>query len=190
MLTLTVVNRMLATLGEAPLNALTDPHTFRGSALAKLDGKDAALQTKGWWFNRELLTLSPNIGDSKIYLPGDVINVMVPNRLDIVQRGRVLYDTVNGTNLFTESVDAQIIRRVPFEELPELVAEYIAAEAVLEFQSDFDSDNNKRQLLVATFNMAKLEFNAEATRQARYNVIDSNDRLQRLKSRINYARKV
>lgn len=189
MLTLTVVNRMLATLGEAPLNALTDPHTFRGSALAKIDGKDSTLQAKGWWFNRELLTLSPNIGDSKIYLPGDVTNVMIPNRLDVVQRGRVLYDTVNGTNLFTESLDAVIIRRIPFEELPELAAEYIAADAVLEFQSDFDGDSNKRQLLAATYKTAMLEFNAEATRQSRYNVLESNARLQRLKSRINYARK-
>jgi hypothetical protein len=107
-----------------------------------------------------------------------------------VQRGRVLYDTVNGTNLFTESVDAQIIRRIPFEDLPELVAEYIAADAVLEFQSDFDGDSNKRQLLAQTLKEAKLEFNAEATRQARYNVLDSNTRLQLLKSRVNYARKV
>jgi len=183
MLTLTVVNRMLATLGEAPLNALTDPHTFRASCLAKLDNKDSTLQTKGWWFNRELLTLPPNVGDSKIYLPGDVINVMIPGRLDIVQRGRVLYDTVNGTNLFTESVDAQIIRRIPFEDLPELVAEYIASDAVLEFQSDFDGDSNKRQLLAQTLKEAKLEFNAEATRQARYNVLESNTRLMRLKAK-------
>lgn len=189
MLTLTVVNRMLATLGEAPLNALTDPHTFRASCLAKLDSKDSALQTKGWWFNRELLSLSPNLLDSKIYLPGDVINVMIPGRLDIVQRGRVLYDTVNGTTLFTEAVDAQVIRRVPFEDLPELVAEYIAADAVLEFQSDFDADSNKRQLLAKTYTDAKLEFNAEATRQSRYNSLDTNIRLQKLKSRINYARK-
>lgn len=190
MLTLTVVNRMLATLGEAPLNALTDPHTFRGAALTKLDTRDATVQTKGWWFNRELLTISPNVGDSKLYLPGDVINIIVPGRLDIVQRGRVLYDTVNGTNLFTESVDAQIIRRIPFEDLSDLVAEYIAAAAVLEFQSDYDGDSNKMRVLQTIAADATREFHAEATRQTRYNMLDSNARLQRLKARINYARKV
>ena len=189
MLTLTVVNRMLSTLGEAPLNALTDPHTFRSAALAKLETRDASVQARGWWFNRELLTLAPNIGDSKIYLPGDVTNVMVPGRLDIVQRGRVLYNTVEGTNLFTDSVDAVIIRRIPFEDLPDLVAEYIASAAVLEFQTDFDGDSNKMRTLQVLATDATREFNAEATRQARYNSLESNTRLQKLKARINTSRK-
>lgn len=190
MLILTVVNRMLATMGEAPLNALTDPHTFRGACLAKLENRNSTVQTPGWWFNRELLTLSPNIGDSKIYLPGDVVNVMIPGRLDIVQRGRVLYNTVQGTNLFDESVDAQVIRILPFEDLSDIVAEYIAATAVLEFQTDFDGDSNKMRTLQTIAADATRNFNSEATRQTRYNMIDQNPRLQRLKSRINYARKV
>ena len=184
MQTLTVVNRMLATLGEAPLNALTDPHTFRGACIERLTNRSTVVQSKGWWFNRELLTIAPNIGDGKLYLPGDVTNVIVPGRLDIVQRGRVLYDTVNGTNVFTESVDAQITRELLFEDLPEIVAEYIAAYATLNFQTDFDGDSNKMQKLERIYQDATIAFNAEATRQIRYNVIEDNTRLMRLKARI------
>lgn len=184
MQTLAVVNRMLATLGEAPLNALTDPHTFRGACIARLTTRSTLVQAQGCWFNRELLTLSPNVGDNKIYLPGDVTNVIIPGRLDLVQRGRFLYDTVNGTNQFTESVDAQIIRELAFEELPEVVAEYIAAYATLYFQTDFDGDSNKMQKLQLIFNEASKNFHAEATRQTRYNMIEHNPRLMRLKARI------
>ena len=190
MQTLTVVNTMLGTLGEAPLNALSDPHTFRGACLDMLDQHDAACQAKGWWFNREKLTITPNVGDSKLYLPGDVTNIIVPNRLDLVQRGQVLYDTVNGTNIFSESVDALIIRRIPFDELPELVSTYIGYKAIMQFQTQYDADHNKTKSLSALYTDARLEFNAEATRQSRYNVLDSNARLQHLKSRIRQARTI
>lgn len=190
MLVLTVVNRMLATLGEAPLNALTDPHTFRGACTSRLDTLNTTVQSQGWWFNRERLVIQPNVGNSKLYLPGDVTNVVVENRPDVVQRGRVLYDTYNGTNVFTQSVVAFVIRSLLFEELPEIAADYIAAKAVLEFQTDFDGDSNKMRTLQEVLREAKLQFNAEATRQIRYNSLTSNARLQRLKSRVNYARKL
>lgn len=190
MLVLTVVNRMLATLGEAPLNALTDPHTFRGACTSRLDSLNTTVQSRGWWFNRERLVIHPNVGDSKLYLPGDVNNVMVEDRPDIVQRGRVLYDTYNGTNVFTQSVVAFVIRSLMFEDLPEIVADYIAAEAVLQFQTDYDGDSNKLRELQQIAKEAKIQLYSEATRQIRYNSLSSNARLQRLKSRINYARKL
>jgi hypothetical protein len=185
---LTVVNTMLGTLGESPLNALSDPHAFRGAAVAELNKADNKVQARGFWFNRELLTIEPNVADGRLYLPGDAISVMVPNRLDLVQRGRMLYDTVNGTNIFTAGVQAVIIRRVAFDELPETAAEYIAAKAVVSFQSQYDADNNKTALLRQAEAEARMEFNAENTRQARVNVIEINPRLMRLKSRIRQAR--
>lgn len=189
MLILTVVNRMLATLGEAPLNALTDPHTFKTAAVTRLDTRNTAVQAAGWWFNTERLTLTPSVADGRLYLPGDVTNVKVPNRRDIVQRGRLLYDTVNGTNVFTEDVKTLVVRKVNFDELPDIVAEYIAALAVLEFQTDFDGDSNKMKVLQGVAREATMNFNSEVTLQAQYNMLDSNTSLQRLKSRINQARK-
>lgn len=189
MQTLAVVNRMLATLGEAPLNALTDPHTFRGACLERISTRSTNVQAQGWWFNRELLTIAPNVGDNKLYLPGDVTNVIVPGRLDLVQRGRYLYDTVRGTNQFTETVQAQVVRELPFEDLPEVVAEYVAAYATLYFQTDFDGDSNKMQKLQIIFNDARTSFSAEATRQTRYNMLEFNTRLMQLKSRIHRYRR-
>lgn len=174
---------MLATLGEAPLNSLTDPHTFKGACLERLATRTSTLQADGWWFNREQLTIAPNIGDSKLYLPGDVVNVMVEGKPNLVQRGRYLYDTVAGTNLFDYSVTATVIRLLPFEELPEIVAEYIAAYVTLSFQTDFDGDGNKQRRLENIFADSRIAFNAEATRQAKYNLVLSNPRLVQIKRR-------
>jgi len=190
MQTLTVVNRMLATLGEAPLNALTEPHTFRGACTSRLDTRSSVVQAQGWWFNREQLVIQPSLLDGKLYLPGDIISVIVKDNPQIVQRGQTLYDALNGTNVFTSEVTTFVLRKLAFEEIPEVAADFIAASAVLQFQTDFDGDSNKMRTLYEVAKEAEKQLHAEATRQIRYNSITGNARLQRLKSRINYARKL
>jgi hypothetical protein len=81
----------------------------------------------------------------------------------------------------TEEVTGEITRELPFEDLPPVMADYIAAEAVLRFQSNFDADNSRRQELTKTWEMARIEANAEDIRQAGANAINSNSRLQRIK---------
>lgn len=198
MRTLDVVNEMLGTMGEAPISSLEDPHTFRGACLSTLNNQNARIQSRGWWFNSEAITLSPSALDSSIYLPGDTINVRVPrasaeDTSPYVQRGRRLYNTNGGTFVFTTAQDVTIIRQVPFEELPELAAQHIAASAVVQFQSKYDSDSIKTRELrdrvehPTTGTLFYLV--AEDMRNRRVNLIDSNSRLQRLKSLTNGARR-
>lgn len=192
MLTLDVVNEMLGTMGEAPLNSLDDPHTFLGSALKMLDKNDAQIQARGWWFNTEDITLQPSSLDSGVYLPGDTISVNVyPNQLgmgttrSIVQRGRRLYNTNNGTYVFSGPVRVSLKRRVPFEDMPETAAQYIASKAVLQFQSDYDGDTAKTRELSSRISGPEGTFQAiqrEHTRESQPNLLLGNDRLQRLKS--------
>jgi hypothetical protein len=69
MLTLTVVNLMLGTLGEKPLSSLTDSHALLPAALGKLDVCNNEIQADGWWFNMEDLILYPNPADSPSTCP-------------------------------------------------------------------------------------------------------------------------
>ena len=195
MKTLDVVNEMLGTMGETPLNTLDDPHAFRGACLSTLARVNREVQAKGWWFNSELLTLSPSALDSSIYLPGDCLGVRVPRKAtgastrNYVKRGRRLYDTGSngdaGTYVFTADVTVDIFRLIPFEDdLDEVAANYIASQAVLQFQSKYDGDTAKGRELekrisgpTGTF----AAFQRAETQNQQVNMIESNVALQRLK---------
>ena len=187
MLQLTVINSMLGTMGEAPLNAIDDPHPYRGACVSILSTVNREFQARGWWFNREQLTLQPGALDSAIYLPGDTINVRTENR-NYVQRYRRLYNLDGGTYTFTEAQDVILIRLVPFEECPELFAAYVAAEAVIRFQKRYDGDSQKTRELGHELADARIAAQGEETRQVRANLIESNPRLTYIKSRVQMVR--
>ena len=200
MQTLDVVNEMLGTMGQAPLNTLDDPHRYRGACLSTLNKLNRSIQAKGWWFNREVLKLEPSATTSliyteegvgrMIYVPGDTINVRYPSQngmrpvRNIVQRGRRLYDLDGGSYFFTEAVTCEIVRLIDFQELPETAAQYIADSAVLQFQSKYDGDTAKGRELQGRLTGPTGSFaaiNVEETRNRRVNFITSNERLMRLK---------
>lgn len=183
---ITVVNAMLATMGESPLNSIEDPHAFRAACLSTLDSEDARIQAKGWWFNQEVVTMTPQTND-RIPLPGDAISVRTPAR-NIVQRGRYLYDTDTGDYLFYAPVKIELIRRVPFGDLPESAAQYIKACSVVQFQTNYDGDTAKTRDLRIIEARTFAEINIDHIRNRRSNMIDSNVNLQRLKSTTNGLR--
>lgn len=189
---LDVVNDCLATLGEAPLNSLLEPHEFRGAAQRELARINTRTQDRGWWFNTEAASYTPN-PDGHIYLPGDCIkwqsgvrskDMLVRSQAKpwIVQRGRQLYDTRTQSYVLTDTVVGEIIREIPFADLPSTINDLIAIETVLTFQSNFDADNSRRQELTQRWAIAKADANAENVRQLAVNMIANNSRLARIKS--------
>jgi hypothetical protein len=187
MLQLTVVNDMLGTMGEAPLNAIDDPHPYRSACISILGTVNREFQARGWWFNREALTLSPGALDGGIYLPGDAISVRTEDR-NYVQRYRRLYNLDGGTYVFDKDQDVTVIRLVPFEHTPELYAAYAAAEATMRFQKRYDGDSDKTRTLKEERNNAQIAAMAEETRQVKANLIESNVRLSYIKSRVRQVR--
>ena len=192
--TLDVVNECLATLGEVPLNTLAEPHEFKASAQRYLSRANRRIQSTGYWFNTESATLAPAPLTGHITLSGDTISwrsgVRARDTLTLeaaqpwlVQRGTRLYDTRNRTYVHTLPAIGTLIREVPFEDLPPVANDLIAAEAVLRFQSSFDADNSKRQELAQAWSLATTALRAENIRQAKVNLINSNPRLHRIKSK-------
>lgn len=193
--TLDVVNECLATLGEVPLNTLDEPHEYKASAQRFLARANRRIQAPGYWFNLERGTFTPAPETGHITLPGDAISwrsgsrerdtmMLRPAQPWAVQRGTRLYDTRNRTYVFDEDAIGELIREIPFEELPPIVNDLVAAEAVLRFQSSFDADNSKRQELAQAWALAFTAVKAENIRQASVNLISSNYRLQRIKSKV------
>lgn len=180
MQTLTVVNLMLGTMGEKPLNALTDSHAMLAAALGKLDETNRAIQSAGWWFNMEELTLTPSNIDQSIYLPNDCLEVRTESR-NYTKRGNRVYNLVGGTFEFANNIDVDLIREVEFEDVPEVAASYISKMAILAFQVDYDGDSAKTNVLRTSLTQALIDINSAHTRNRKSNFLDSNNRLARLK---------
>lgn len=180
MQTLSVVNLMLDTMGELPLNSLTDTHAMLATALEKLDETNRAVQAKGWWFNLETVTLTPSNIDQGIYLPNDCLEIRTPSR-NYVQRGDRVYNLDGGSFEFDADMTIDLIRLVEFEDLPEVAATYISRMAVHAFQTSYDGDTAKTRTLEAAITLALVDINSAHTRNRRSNFINSNERLARLK---------
>lgn len=189
---LDIVNDCLASLGETPLNTLTEQHAFKGAALSCLARRSTEIQAKGWWYNTETVYLIPDPINSFITLPGDCVrwqsgvrnkDTLYANQPKpwLVERGTRLYDTRNRTYVLTEDVTGTVIRELPIGDVPQVINTYIAAATVLQFQSDFDADSQKRAFLAQALKEAKMEVNSEQARQLKVNLVNSNYRLARIK---------
>ena len=177
---LDVVNSCLASMGELPLNSLAEPHAFRGAAQSKLARISDRVQSQGWWFNLENVTLTPNIIDSYVYLPGDTLAIRAENR-DLVQRNDRLFDLSSGSYIFGEDQTLVVIRRIPFEDLDAVSQNFIEAETVLSFQKDYDGDSTKSRELKQERDEAWVAFKTVGGRAAHGNMLTSNARLMQLK---------
>lgn len=181
---LSVVNDCLAIMGEAPLNAIAEDHAFKSAAVGTLARLSTTVQSRGWWFNMETLTLSASPVDFRIYVPTDTGTVLAKHaNVNIVQRGRVMYDLDKGTDRFAASftMDVRLTRILALEDIPASVADLIAAKVVLEFQSLYDGDQTKTRNLAAMVGDLQTLAMAEHVRNRRVNLIDISERLYRIR---------
>jgi hypothetical protein len=187
---LRVVNDCLAIMGEAPLNALAESHAFKAAAQNTLLRVSDTIQSKGWWYNMENITITASPVDGRMYIPNDVPTVLPPyDYPNVVQRGRVLYDLNAGDDVFPQGTShkMRLIRVLAIDLVPVSVADYITAQVVLEFQNLYDGDQTKTRNLEATRDSLKTVAMSEHIRNRRVNLILTSQRFQRVASTINYT---
>lgn len=179
MLKLDVVNRCIGTLGEAPLLTLDEVHTFAPAALNMLELSNQEVQAPGRWFNSELLTLTPSGYDSGLYLPGDTLEV-VTGDARYVQRGDRIYNLDTGDFVFHKPLKVFVIRLVDFDDVPAVAQAAIATRALLRFQTVYDGDRQRTEMIGEEARAAWLEFGRAEIRNRKVNMIENNPGLQRL----------
>lgn len=139
---LDAVNTMLATIGEAPVSTLDGAlHVDAVGARITITRITKQVQSEGWYFNTEHnYQLTPNT-DGEINLPDNIISVDIEplsgKNIDVITRGRKLYDLKNHTYTFTETLKATVVLTLPFEELPETAKEYVICRAARKYQTEF-----------------------------------------------------
>jgi hypothetical protein len=142
---LEAVNTMLGVIGEAPVNSLTPVDNRLPvsvvTAVNILDEVSREIQSEGWHFNTEheyeLLLTTQN----KINLPSSTLKVDTAlneyTDIDVVQRGTVLYDRKNHTDVFNKNLKVTITFELSFEELPQQFRSYIITRASRKFANRY-----------------------------------------------------
>lgn len=175
---LDVVNDCLKTLGELPVNDLDDDHDLIPSARKALRVANMREQAKAWWFNKELVKLTPDEVTGHITLPGDTIRVdPTDESLNYVARGRRLYQpyasAATDKYKFDRPVECWLVRLLPFDELPPTAQNLVAVAAVLDFQKDYDADRAKVDQYQTDYRNAYVALNSEHIRNVNANRLRS-----------------
>ena len=171
---LDVVNEMLGALGEIGLNSLVDAPPLATKGLAILRRINAREQSKGWWFNREVMTIAPD-ANGYITVPDDVLEAdPTDTSLPYIKRGKYMYDpsktAADDPRVFSTDMQLHVIRLVSFDDLPMVAQDYVSLSAQKDFVTDMDGDQIKMAALQQDRREAWAVLNAEHTRQVDANL--------------------
>ena len=171
---LDIINSVLAGVGESAVTSAESLHPSCVAAKAVLRRVDKAIQGRGWYFNTELAQiLQPNAA-KEILVPEGTLSIQATDEgVDVVQRGRVLYDIQNKTTEFESAVSVRRIARVQFDYLPPQAAEYIRAKAVYEFFLEEDGEGTKTQALAQAVAEAYMYLKSEHIKWQKTNSLRS-----------------
>ena len=135
---LEAINTMLTAIGESPVNTITSSTTTDVSiAIQILDNVSREVQSVGWHFNTDTNYLLAKNSSNQIVLPTNCLRVDNSHKdadLDLVERGRKLWDRENHTYTITKDIRVNITWFLEFTELPETARRYITIRAARIFQ--------------------------------------------------------
>ena len=146
---LEAINKMLAAIGEAPVNTLTGSLPVDVKiAQSTLVEINKSVQAEGWSFNTEIdVTLTRN-ASKQIVLPVNVLridaNIHQHPDIDPIQRGLKLYDRLKNTFEFDEDLICTVVYFRDFDEIPEQARSYINIRAARIFVDRLVSDQGLR----------------------------------------------
>lgn len=172
---LDVVNDMLGAMGELGINTLVNAHPLATKGRNILKTCSAREQSKGWWFNTEVIELAPT-SDGKIVLPDDILKLdPVAPQLNYAMRGGYLYklSTARGEDpyKFDMHITVQLVRLLSFDDLPAPAQDFISLSAQRDFMVDMDGDSLKISELKDQRREAWLTLNSEHIRAVDANLL-------------------
>lgn len=137
---LQAINQMLSGIGQAPVVSLDVANPEIAIALNVLEQVDREVQGEGWHFNTEVGYPFPVDVNGNIYVASNILqlsdNKYANNqKYQTVLRDGRLYDKINHTYTFTagSTVKCDVVRKVDFEDLPQVFKDYITQRATRVF---------------------------------------------------------
>lgn len=171
---------MLTTIGESPVNSISESTADTRIAYIILGEVNRATQIRGWHWNTESdVTLTPDGTTKEITLGTDVVRVDVDERrysnVNVIQRGTKLYDKKNHTYQFSEPVKAEVVYLRTFAELPEQARYYIIVRSARLFQQRMIGDATGSAFSAEEETTAFLALQNAEDETADYNILDQYD---------------
>lgn len=187
---LDVVNECLASMGEAPVSSLNANHPYTVAALNKLKRENQKAQSVEWWFNDAYVDavavdigFDPENPDMRIPLGSltfpncKVTKVYGPLGQPMSWRGGYLWDHQT-SDYVRQDTRVRVVFELRFIDTPPAANEYIAASAILAFQSSFDADSPKAARLKEDRREAYVLLNSEHIRVKKTNLLDRPTTMQ------------
>ena len=147
---LDAINRMLAVIGEAPVDSLSSIqiNEITDSALARrtLAEVNRDVQSEGWSWNTDESVEIGATAQDEFVLPSDTLQVLFSpaqySDCQYVQRGLKIWDRQKQTYAFADDVGgqlyiSQLIRQLDWDQLPHQAQEYISIRAARIYSDRF-----------------------------------------------------
>ncbi len=151
---LSAVNSILGSIGQSPSTATTLDFTnpeisYIYNILTEVN-KD--VQNEGWHFNTEYHVAVTPDGNKNIKLPVQTLRYTlhdghVDKTRDLVVRDGKLYDLVEHTNEFDDTIYLDVVSLYKFEDLPNIFQRYITYRAAVRAATQLVSNPQLVQLL-------------------------------------------
>lgn len=133
---LDAVNEILSSVGSSPVNSLEDDLNVDVlNAKRILKATSIEIQSRGYVFNTlNNVYLSPDSDTGLVPYSRDYIRVFTTG-YKLVDRSGYFFDLVSSTNEFPEGLTVgELVKELPFEELPVIFRKYITVRAARVFQ--------------------------------------------------------
>ena len=160
---LDAVNQILSSVGQAPVTTLDLQNPEVSITLNTLREINKQVQAEGWIFNTERsYELVPDSTTNEIAYPSNMLQIDTnveahKNKYDVVRRNGKLYDRLEHTFTFTDSIKADVVWYFDFTDVPPAIQTYITARAARMCATKMIGDQELNALL------QEQEFNTRAS---------------------------
>lgn len=178
---LEAVNAILAAIGETPVGTLSGALPVDASiALTRLRAKSRGLQSSGWSFNTDERFTLPVDSDGRVPIPRNALNVDACDDNDFITRGSFFYDRKNHTFFIHRPIAADVVRFLPWSDLPEYARQYIFTSVARTFQDQMLGDEALHQYTQDDERLAWVGFLDAESRNADLNVLTDSYAVSRI----------
>lgn len=168
---LEAVNIMLGSIGESPVNMITAGLSEANLAKTVLTQTSRQVQTRGWYFNTEVMTITPDV-TGNLYLPNNTLKADTGFE-HIIVRGNRLYNRLDNTFVFPAGFKVGLVLGLDFTDLPEVARNYVTVRAARIFQDRTVGSTSLRGFQQEDEITAKLMLEETEIENGNYNLFDN-----------------
>lgn len=149
---LPAVNQILQSCGQAPVTTLDQTNPDVAIAYQTLLEVSREVQAEGWSFNKEYhYDMTPDT-NNEIKIPNNILQIDATRNaanttIDVIRRSGKLYDKVNHTYTFTDTVACDITWLFDWVDLPTPIADFITSKAATTVSSRIVGDTTQYEML-------------------------------------------